>query len=46
MAGYVYISYARVDREVAWTLAVDLEAMHKEWPMGRSVVRWMRDQGY
>ena len=27
-------------------LAVELEAMHKDWPMGRSVVRWMRDQGY
>ncbi len=27
-------------------LAAELSRMHKEWPMGRSVVRWMRDQGY
>lgn len=27
-------------------LAKELEDMHRKWPMGRSVVRWMRDQGY
>lgn len=27
-------------------LVDELRAMHKDWPMGRSVVRWMRDQGY
>lgn len=27
-------------------LADELRVMHKDWPMGRSVVRWMRDQGY
>ena len=27
-------------------LAKELTDMHREWPMGRSVVRWMRDQGY
>lgn len=27
-------------------LARELVAMHRDWPMGRSVVRWMRDQGY
>jgi antitoxin MazE len=27
-------------------LTQDIEVMHKNWPMGRSVVRWMRDQGY
>ena len=27
-------------------LAKELIDMHHEWPMGRSVVRWMRDQGY
>ena len=27
-------------------LAKELTDMHRDWPMGRSVVRWMRDQGY
>lgn len=27
-------------------LVKELEDMHREWPMGRSVVRWMRDRGY
>lgn len=27
-------------------LAKELTEMHRDWPMGRSVVRWMRDQGY
>lgn len=27
-------------------LVKELEDMHREWPMGRSVVRWMRDQRY
>ena len=27
-------------------LAKELSDMHREWPMGRSVVRWMRDQEY
>lgn len=27
-------------------LAKESSDMHREWPMGRSVVRWMRDQGY
>jgi antitoxin MazE len=27
-------------------LAQELTAMHKDWPMGRSVVREMRDQRY
>ena len=27
-------------------LAKELIDMHHEWRMGRSVVRWMRDQGY
>ena len=27
-------------------LAKELEEIHREWPMGRSVVRWMRDQRY
>ncbi len=27
-------------------LAKELIDMHRKWPMGRSVVRWMRDQGY
>lgn len=27
-------------------LAKELTEMHSKWPMGRSVVRWMRDQGY
>lgn len=27
-------------------LAKELTEMHREWPMGRSVVRWMRDQRY
>ena len=27
-------------------LAKELTDMHRDWPMGRSVMRWMRDQGY
>ena len=27
-------------------LAKELTDMHRNWPMGRSVVRWMRDQKY
>ena len=27
-------------------LAEELRVMHKDWAMGRPVVRWMRDQGY
>lgn len=27
-------------------LTQDIVQMHRDWPMGRSVVRWMRDQGY
>jgi antitoxin MazE len=27
-------------------LADTLVKMHQDWPMGRPVVRWMRDQGY
>jgi antitoxin MazE len=27
-------------------LVEELRVMHQKWPMGRSVVRWMRDQGY
>ena len=27
-------------------LAQEIAEMHKDWPVGQSVVRWMRDQGY
>jgi antitoxin MazE len=27
-------------------IIAELEAMHKDWPMGRSVIRFMRDGGY
>lgn len=34
---------AAPDRE---QIIAELEAMHKDWPMGRSVIRFMRDGGY
>ncbi len=27
-------------------IITELQAMHKDWPMGRSVIRFMRDGGY
>ena len=39
-AGSEFSSTSRAD------LAAELSRMHHEWPVGSSVVRWMRDQGY
>jgi antitoxin MazE len=37
------LSQATPSRE---TVIAELEALHRDMPMGRSVVRFMRDQGY